>query len=169
MRMENRVYIAIGSNIEPLWQIPRCLQMVAEIPGSQLRTQSAWYRTSPWGIEDQPDFLNLVVGMDTGLAPHALMHETQAIEERLGRVRTLKNGPRTIDLDILLFGNQVLTDNDISIPHPGLLLRDFMLVPLIEIAPDALHPISGLPVRLLEERLEYRLIVERMAPVADGN
>ena len=145
------VYIAIGSNIEPLRRIPCCLQMLEEIPESSLRAQSSWYRTLPWGMEDQLDFLNLVVGMDTSLSPRALLRETQAIEARLGRVRTLKNGPRVIDLDILLFGDRILEDDGLSIPHPGLLLRDFMLVPLIEIAPNAVYPVRGLSVGLLEQ------------------
>jgi 2-amino-4-hydroxy-6-hydroxymethyldihydropteridine diphosphokinase len=164
MRKRTSVYIAIGSNCDPLEHIPRCLRMLEEIPRSALLAQSSWYRTLPWGIEDQPEFVNLAVGMDTALSPHSLLLQTQAIEARLGRERGAKNGPRTIDLDILLFGDLTLSDDGISIPHPGLLLRDFMLVPLIEIAPDARHPARCQPLRALQGELRYRQIVELVSP-----
>ena len=156
------VYLAIGSNIEPLRQIPRCLGMLAEIPESSLFAQSSWYRTLPWGVTGQAGFINLVVGMTTGLSPHGLLRQTQAIEARLDRVRTVKNGPRTMDLDILLYGDLVLCEDDLSLPHPGLLLRDFMLAPLIEIAPEVVHPLRGRPLRLLGPEIRYRQIVERL-------
>ena len=163
MSAETRVFIAIGSNIEPQRQISCGLSLLDQVHESSLASKSSCYRTLPWGISDQPDFINLVAEIRTGLSPRELLQETQAIEASLNRVRTLKNGPRTLDLDILLFGERVVADNDLAIPHPGLLLRDFMLVPLIEIAPDAIHPVRGLPVRLLEREIRYRQILERMA------
>lgn len=157
------VFIAIGSNIEPQRHIGRGLGLLGKISESSLAAESSWYRSLPWGIADQPEFINLVVGIETRLSPLELLQETKAIEARLDRVQTLKNGPRTLDLDILLFGARVVATDDLAIPHPGLLLRDFMLLPLIEIAPDAIHPVRGLPVKLLEGEIRYRQITARIA------
>jgi 2-amino-4-hydroxy-6-hydroxymethyldihydropteridine diphosphokinase len=164
MHRETLAYIAIGSNIEPLQRIPRCLTMLGEIPRSHLVTASSWYLTSPWGIEEQADFVNLVVGLATGLSAEKLLRETQAIESRLDRVRNLRNGPRTIDLDILLYGQAQIQIADLTIPHPGLLERDFMLLPLIEIAPQAVHPQHGRPVDELTSGIQYRQILRRIQP-----
>jgi 2-amino-4-hydroxy-6-hydroxymethyldihydropteridine diphosphokinase len=163
MSAQPAVFIAIGSNIEPRRHIPRCLGLLGEIRESSLAAESSWYRTRPWGIADQPEFINLVVRLDTRLSPRELLRETQAIETSLDRVRTLKNGPRTLDLDILLFGERVVASDDLAIPHPGLLLRDFMLLPLIEIAPEAIHPVRRLPVKLLQGEIRYRQIMQRIA------
>ena len=162
MGTKTRAYVAIGSNIEPERQIPRCLRLLGEMRRSALVAVSSRYRTLPWGVEDQLEFMNLVVGLDTYLGAHELLLETKAIEARLNRVRTFKNGPRTIDLDILLFGNLVLETVDLTIPHPGLLERDFMLEPLIEIAPEVVHPVRGLPLSQLQEHILYRQIIRRI-------
>lgn len=163
MNAQPAVFIAIGSNIEPERHIPRGLALLDRIRESSLATESSRYRTRPWGIAAQPEFINLVVGFETRLSPCELLRETQAIEASLGRVQTLKNGPRTLDLDILLFGERVVTSDDLEIPHPGLLLRDFMLLPLIEIAPEAIHPVRELPVKLLQGEIRYRQIMQRIA------
>ena len=154
-----RVFLGIGSNIAPHRHLPRCLDSLARIPDSALEAVSSWYRTRPWGIEAQPEFLNLVVALRTALGPSELLRETQAIESALGRVRSLRNGPRTIDVDMLLFGDRVMTEPRLSLPHPGLTERDFMLIPLIEIAPEAVHPVIGKAVAELEGMLRYRQIL----------
>ncbi len=159
MAEEALIFVAVGSNVEPMDNIPRCLDELRNIPDSTLLAVSSWYRTSPWGIEDQPEFVNLVVGLESRLPPRELLRETQAIEARLGRVRAQRNGPRTIDLDILLFGDRILDEDDLRIPHPGLTLRDFMLIPLIELAPDAMHPERSRPVRDLGGEISYRQII----------
>ena len=164
MIQETRTYIAIGSNIDPRRNIPCCLELLRIIPDSRVTMESSWYLTSPWGIASQPDFINLVVGLETRLSPRQLLVETQAIETRLERLRTLKNGPRTIDLDLLLFGDTVLDEHDLSIPHTGLLLRDFMLIPLIELAPEIIHPARGRPLGELTRELRYRQIIARLPP-----
>ncbi len=156
-----KTYIALGSNIEPSLNIPRCLQLLREIPHSAVTVESSWYRTSPWGFSEQADFINLVVGLATALSARALLSATQDIERRLARSRGRENGPRTIDLDILLFGSTILDTDDLTIPHPGLLLRDFMLIPLIEIAPETTYPGQHRPVRDLTEHIRYRQILEK--------
>lgn len=155
----SRVFVAIGSNIEPEKNIPLALARLDQIPGTRLVQQSRWYRTSPWGIEEQAEFINLVVELATGLTPFELLAETQAIEQQLGRERTLVNGPRPIDLDMLLFDRQEIVSDALRLPHPGLTERDFMLIPLIEIAPDRIHPGFGLAVSDLVDRIRYRQIL----------
>ncbi|WP_041447283.1 2-amino-4-hydroxy-6-hydroxymethyldihydropteridine diphosphokinase [Thiocystis violascens] len=162
MIQQAHAYIAVGSNIEPWRNIPCCLDRLRSLPDSRLVLESSWYRTSPWGIESQPEFINLVIGLETRLSPRQLLAETQAIETRLERLRILKNGPRTIDLDLLLFGDTILDDSNLKIPHPGLLLRDFMLIPLIEIAPEIIHPELGRPLSDLTQEIQYRQIVARV-------
>nr|WP_296911414.1 2-amino-4-hydroxy-6-hydroxymethyldihydropteridine diphosphokinase [Thiocapsa sp.] len=162
MSQHTLAFIAIGSNITPFEQIPQALDWLRHLPESSLFVESSWYRTLPWGMVEQPDFVNLVVGLKTCLSPHSLLGETRMIESRLQRVRREKNGPRTIDLDILLFGDRVLAEPDLHIPHPGLLVRDFMLIPLIEVAPDAVHPVRGRPVRTLTGQIRHRQILERL-------
>ena len=160
-------YVAIGSNIDPDANVRHGLWLLRRIPATRVVAESSHYRTAPWGMEAQPDFVNLVVGLETALPPLDLLRATQEIEQRLARRRTLKNGPRTIDLDILLYDAQVLDAPGLKIPHPGLLLRDFMLVPLIEIAPDVVHPLRRLPLRALTDEIRYRQILRKL-PRASG-
>lgn len=162
MPRQTTAYIAIGSNIDPRQNIQRCLNLLASLPNSRLVAESSWYQTLPWGIEEQADFINLVIALETGLRAQTLLQQTQAIEQRLDRVRARKNGPRTIDLDILIFGEQVLDGPDLRIPHPALLERDFMLIPLLDIAAAVQHPIEQQPLRDLTDRVRYRQIVKRL-------
>lgn len=164
MAQDALTFVAVGSNIDPLVNIRRCLEELRKIPHSTLVAVSSRYRTRPWGIEDQPEFVNLVVGLETRLSPRHLLRETQAIEARLARVRAHRNGPRTIDLDILLSGDRILDEPDLKIPHPGLTLRDFMLIPLLELAPDAVHPELGCPLRELSGEIRYQQIIARLPP-----
>ncbi|MFD2110893.1 2-amino-4-hydroxy-6-hydroxymethyldihydropteridine diphosphokinase [Thiorhodococcus fuscus] len=172
MKSQTTAFIAIGSNIEPERHIEQSLVRLNALPGTRVERSSSWYRTKAWGIEEQPDFVNLVVELSTQLSPSALLNETQGIESDLGRVRHLRNGPRTIDLDILIFGDRVIEEADLRIPHPGLAQRDFMLIPLIEIAPDTLHPVQGCKVSALTDEVVYRQILGSIrtggrAPEAD--
>lgn len=136
------VYIAIGSNLDsPLDQVNRAIAALGDIPQSRLVCHSAFYRTAPMGPVGQPDYLNLAVLLETTLTPHELLDATQAIELSQGRVRKDERwGPRTLDLDIMLFGDKVIHDERLTVPHYGLKEREFMLYPLAEIAPGLILP-----------------------------
>lgn len=137
-----RVYIALGSNLaDPLHQVQNALDALAAIPDSQLIATSALYRTPPYGPADQPDYLNAVIALETTLAPEALLDYTQRIELEQGRVRKAERwGPRTLDLDILLFGDLTLNSERLTVPHYDMKNRAFMLLPLAEIAADLQFP-----------------------------
>ncbi|MEY4474382.1 MAG: 2-amino-4-hydroxy-6-hydroxymethyldihydropteridine diphosphokinase [Pseudomonadota bacterium] len=138
----NRVYIALGSNqAMPLQQIKTALEALEHLPHTRLVMCSPFYRTKPLGPQDQPDFLNAVVALDTNLPPEQLLDHTQAIERNQGRVRKEQRwGPRTLDLDIMLYGAQVIKTDRLTVPHYGLKKREFMLYPLADIAPDLIFP-----------------------------
>ncbi|UDN36858.1 2-amino-4-hydroxy-6-hydroxymethyldihydropteridine diphosphokinase [Proteus sp. NMG38-2] len=142
-KQTKRVYIILGSNLNsPEDQVNSAIKAISEIPQTTLIAQSSWYRTRPMGPQDQPDFLNVAVAVDTTLAPETLLDNTQAIELAQGRVRKEGNrwGPRTLDLDIMLFGDDVIQTERLTVPHYGLKVREFMLYPLAELAPDLRFP-----------------------------
>jgi 2-amino-4-hydroxy-6-hydroxymethyldihydropteridine diphosphokinase len=135
-------YIALGSNqASPLEQVARALNAIAAIPQSRVVATSSFYRTPPLGPQDQPDYLNAAVALETELSPEALLDHTQRIELEQGRVRKAERwGPRTLDLDIMLFGELTLSTPRLTVPHYDMKNRAFMLVPLVEIAPDCAFP-----------------------------
>ena len=137
-------FIGLGSNLDdPPAQIRRALQALAAMPETRLVRWSSLYRNPPAGYLDQPEFVNAVAEIETRLAPHDLLEQLLAIERAHGRVRDVPNGPRTLDLDILLYGEQTVHEPELTIPHPRMLERAFVLVPLAEIAPDAVVPGGG--------------------------
>lgn len=140
-----RVYIALGSNqAQPLQQVSNALEALEQLPQTRLVVCSPLYRTKPLGPQDQPDFLNAVVALDTLLPPEQLLDYTQAIERNQGRVRKDERwGPRTLDLDIMLYGEQVIDTHRLTVPHYGLKEREFMLYPLADIAPGLTFPDGG--------------------------
>lgn len=137
-----RVYLALGSNLaDPLHQVQSALNALAALPDTTLVATSSLYRTPPYGPPDQPDFLNAAVALDTALAAETLLDHTQRIELEQGRVRKAHRwGPRTLDLDIMLFGEQTLSTPRLTVPHYDMHNRAFMLLPLLEIAPDLTLP-----------------------------
>ncbi|EMF0720179.1 2-amino-4-hydroxy-6-hydroxymethyldihydropteridine diphosphokinase [Citrobacter freundii] len=149
---KRRVYIAIGSNLaSPLKQVNAAVQALGEIPDSQIIAVSSFYRTPPLGPQDQPDYLNAAVALETTLAPEALLNHTQRIELQQGRVRKAERwGPRTLDLDIMLFGNEVINTERLIVPHYDMKNRGFMLWPLFEIAPTLYFPDNTALSTLLE-------------------
>jgi 2-amino-4-hydroxy-6-hydroxymethyldihydropteridine diphosphokinase len=137
-------YVALGANLgDPVAAVQAALAALAGLPDSRVVRASSLYRTAPVGLHHQPDFINAVAALETALAPEALLDALFAIEEGFGRVRAAKNGPRTIDLDLLLHGDLELAQPRLTLPHPRLHLRAFVLVPLAEIAPDLRLPRRG--------------------------
>lgn len=148
-----RVCVGVGSNIEPRLYFVRAAMLSLQVHMDDLRA-SRIYETEPEIVVDQPRFLNAVVVGTTDLGAHRLLDALQAIEARFGRTREVKKGPRTIDLDLLLYGKRVLADGRLEVPHPGIAERDFVLVPLLEILPDVTDPRDGVA---LSERLAQRI------------
>ncbi|MGD8108152.1 2-amino-4-hydroxy-6-hydroxymethyldihydropteridine diphosphokinase [Pantoea sp. FN0302] len=155
-----RVYLALGSNLaDPLHQVRNALDALDAIPQTQRVAVSSFYRTPPYGPPDQPDYLNAAVALDTALSPEALLDHTQRIELEQGRERKAERwGPRTLDLDILLFGDRVLHTPRLTVPHYDMHNRAFMLVPLLEIAPQARLP-DGHPLAAVAAGLDCSAIL----------
>jgi len=136
--------VALGANIgEPVRQIESGLAALAALPRTRLVARSSLYRSAPVGYADQPDFVNAVAVIETALAPQALLAALLTIECVHGRVREFPNAPRTLDLDILLYGDAVVHEPGLNIPHARMLERAFVMVPLAEVAPDACVPGHG--------------------------
>jgi 2-amino-4-hydroxy-6-hydroxymethyldihydropteridine diphosphokinase len=138
-----RAYIGLGSNVGDRLKSLRCaLAYLEEMAGTRMTKVSSVYETEPVGVPEQAWFLNAVVELDTTLSAEALLQGTQAIERALGRVRTRRWGPRTIDLDILLYGDLQVKTDSLEIPHPELCRRAFVMIPLLELDPGASLPDS---------------------------
>jgi 2-amino-4-hydroxy-6-hydroxymethyldihydropteridine diphosphokinase len=139
-----KAFIGLGSNLgERETQIRLALDDLARLPGTHLIKASSLYDSEPVGEVDQPNFLNAVAEIDTELTARQLLWNLLLIERRLGRVRTQKWGPRTIDLDLLLYGSLVVDEPDLQVPHPELIRRSFVLVPLVELDPQLVHPVTN--------------------------
>ncbi len=145
-----KVYIAIGSNLgNRLENIKKAIALLKKCQGIMITNQSSIYKTKPVGYKNQPEFLNCVLEILSNLSPQELLKILQNIESKLLRERNIKWGPRTIDLDILLYGNHIIKEKNIVIPHTQMHKRQFILFSLMEIAPEIIHPlmkknISGL-------------------------
>jgi 2-amino-4-hydroxy-6-hydroxymethyldihydropteridine diphosphokinase len=140
-----RAYVGIGGNLDdPLSHVRRAFQALAALPASQCVARSPLYRSTPvGGPPDQPDYLNAVAALDTALSPDALLAALQKIESAQGRVRNVRWGPRTLDLDLLLYGALIRDDPRLTLPHPRLHERAFVLYPLYDLAPTLLLPGRG--------------------------
>lgn len=154
-----RAYLALGSNLaDPLHQVQSALDALAGLPQTTLLTTSPFYRTPPYGPPDQPDYLNAAVLLETALPPETLLDHTQRIELVQGRVRKDERwGPRTLDLDIMLFGDLTINTPRLTVPHYDMHNRAFMLVPLLAIAPELILP-DGTPLKKLVATLDCRAI-----------
>jgi 2-amino-4-hydroxy-6-hydroxymethyldihydropteridine diphosphokinase len=137
-------YVALGANLDdPVAQVTAAFAALAVLPQTRLTARSSLYRTAPVGYAEQPDFINAVAAVHTVLPPRELLDSLLAIELGHGRVRTFANAPRTLDLDLLLYGDLRFHEDGLTIPHPRMHERAFVLVPLAEIAPHAMVPGSG--------------------------
>lgn len=134
-------YIALGSNLAtPLEQLKQALKAISALPKTQLLSTSSFYQSKPLGPQDQPDYVNAVAKIETALAPFALLDELQRIENEQGRVRLRRWGERTLDLDILLYGNEIMQSERLTVPHYDMENREFVIVPLAEISPNLTLP-----------------------------
>lgn len=163
-------YIGLGSNLEdPVKQVLMAIDLLNDLPDTQRESVSPLYQSKPLGPQDQPDYINAVARINTRLPVRTLLSALQQLERQQGRTRDgLRWGARIIDLDILLYGDLQITDKDLTIPHAGLLDRDFVLYPLNEIAPDLLIPGVGLIQAQLKQCPMSGLEIVERASEAEG-
>lgn len=136
--------IGLGANLnDPAAQVEYALAELGRLPGTRLIAHSSLYASAPVGYVDQPDFINAVAQVETTLAPRALLDALLDIEHRHGRERSFRNAPRTLDLDLLLYGDAHFHEAALTLPHPRMCERGFVLLPLLEIAPDTVIPGRG--------------------------
>jgi len=155
-----RVFLGMGSNLgDREAYLASAIQALAD-QGIRPDIVSPCYETEPWGVREQPWFLNAVCSATTELGPHALLNRIKAIEVDLGRVATVRYGPRTLDIDILLYDQLVIATPRLNIPHAGLLGRASAMVPLADIAPEVVHPVSGRTIAQHLATLDDALIVK---------
>lgn len=139
--MSVTAWIGLGSNLHsPLQQLHLALEALHQLPETTLADASPIYRSTPVGPSDQPDFLNMVAKLDTDLDATTLLHQLLRIEDAQGRVRTQVWGPRVLDLDLLLYGNDTVAQPELTVPHPEIPNRDFVLRPLLDLAPELTLP-----------------------------
>jgi 2-amino-4-hydroxy-6-hydroxymethyldihydropteridine diphosphokinase len=139
-----RAFIALGSNLaDPVSQLSSAFDELSRLPGTRLLARSSLWRSAPVGHLDQPDFVNAVAEVETCLAPESLLTHLLDIERRHGRIREFPNAPRTLDLDIAVYGDQCIDSPTLTVPHPRMHERAFVLLPLSEIAPELVVPGHG--------------------------
>lgn len=159
-------YILIGGNIgNRLDNLQKAAELIEQQCG-QIVAQSSIYQTAAWGLTEQPDFLNQVLAVSTLLQPDVLMQTLLSIEEKMGRTRTVKLGPRTIDLDILLIDGLIINSTLLTIPHPALPKRKFALIPLAEVAGDLIHPTAKKTINQLLTDCNDELVVQKISASA---
>lgn len=154
------IYLSLGSNLgDRLATIKKALRMLES--RVDVRSVSSVYETEPWGLKNQPLFLNLVCSGQTDLTPDALLDFVKGIEQQLGRQPAVRYGPRSIDIDILFYDRRTFRSSKLEIPHPRLADRAFVLYPLADIAPDLEHPVTGKTVCAMLAELEEQESVRR--------
>ena len=142
MSQKARSFIGAGANLgEPVRQIKQALDELEKSPGVRLGAVSSLYRTQPMGPIAQPSFINAVFSLECGMSPQDLLALLLSVEEKMGRIRRERWGPRVIDLDLLFFDEAIISGQGLEVPHPRLHERRFVLAPLVEIAPDVVHPV----------------------------
>jgi 2-amino-4-hydroxy-6-hydroxymethyldihydropteridine diphosphokinase len=143
-RIGQTAYVGVGSNLgNKVENCRKAIAAVAGIGGCTLRGRSDFFMTEPVGVEDQDWYVNAVLAVSTLLSPHLLLKNLLDIESEMGRKRVERWGPRVIDLDLLLYGMEVLDEPALTLPHPRMHLRKFVLVPIVQLSPDLVHPVLG--------------------------
>lgn len=155
----NKVYLLIGGNLGIVKDnLLLATQQISSKIGQVIQV-SAIYQTKAWGMENQPDFLNQVLLVETTLTADKVLENTQIIENNMGRVRLMKNGPRIIDIDILFYNDDIIHSSQLSVPHPLLQQRNFVLHPMSDIAPDLIHPVLHKSILQLKQQSPDKLEV----------
>lgn len=156
--MKHGAFIGLGSNIaEPLTQVLLAMQAIDQFPDTRVLARSAMYRSAPVGYLEQPDFINAVIKVETALAPLALLQALLELEQKQGRTREFLNSPRTLDLDVLLYDNLQHHEHGLTVPHPQMHKRAFVLLPLLEIAPDCMIPGVGMAKAAMQHCVDQQL------------
>lgn len=158
----NKAYLLTGGNLGHPGAILEAAKASISLHCGTVVQASSLYRTAAWGKEDQPDFLNQVLLVQTPLSAHQLLQQLQDIERGAGRQRVEKYGPRLLDIDILLFNDALINTPQLQVPHPQMAFRRFVLVPLAEIAPDVVHPTSKLTIREMLRQCPDTLNVHKL-------
>jgi 2-amino-4-hydroxy-6-hydroxymethyldihydropteridine diphosphokinase len=158
-----KVYLGVGSNLgNRQGNIKKAARLLGENGNIQVVRRSSFYETEPVGYKKQPDFLNCIFEIKTSLTPLVLLKVLKNIEKKLKRVKNIKWGPRLIDLDILLYGNKVIEKTNLTIPHPEMHKRRFILAPLAEIAPEIIHPLKKKTILELYKNLSDKHKVRKL-------
>ena len=155
----NNIFIALGSNLgNPKEMVKNGILSIKNIGGVRILSESSLYETPPVGILNQPNFINAVVKIDSNLSPYELLNKLLKIENTAGRIRVNKNGPRTLDLDILLFDNLILNEKKLTIPHPRMHERLFVLLPLKDIDEAIVIPNHGAIIDIINKLVPENII-----------
>jgi len=158
-----RAFVSLGANLgDRLSSLRRAIDSLQWL--GEVVAVSSVYETDPVGYQDQPQYLNMAAELSTKLPPLRLLHGMLEIEQQLGRVRTFANAPRTVDLDLLLYGDQIVDTSSLTLPHPRMRERAFVLVPLVEIAADAVDPVTGWTMHDLKVALGEQSGIRVFAP-----
>lgn len=156
----NKVILSLGSNLgERFKNLEIALNLIGQNIG-EIETRSSIYKTEPWGIREQPEYLNMVVMVNTPLTAIQILSQINNIEKKLQRVRHFKWGSRTIDIDILFYNDEIINTKELIVPHPEIRNRRFVLIPLLEIIPEFIHPVLNCPLRELIKNCPDLLKVE---------
>lgn len=160
----NTVYIGLGSNVgDRLQNLQRALSCIKLLHNTTVNSVSSVYETLPFGKTEQSDFYNAVIKIETGYSPNELLKELKRIEKQIGRIERERWGPREIDLDILLFNELIFSDEIITLPHKGIIYRDFVLFPLIEIEPELINPVYNRRYKDFVDELENKYILKKLS------
>ena len=146
VNQKEQIYLSLGSNLGD--REGNLSAVFSALPPEVIVTgSSSIYQTVPWGFRDQPDFLNQILQAETALSPQALLRYVKGIEKQIGREPSFLYGPRLVDIDILLYGNQIISEDNLTIPHKNIPERAFILVPLAELSPELIFPESSIPIQ----------------------
>ena len=163
-QVNNIAYLGIGSNLgNKSENIEKAIDLIGKIETTSIESVSSFYETKPFGNLEQENFVNAAVKISTGLEPLILFSELKSVEKRLGRKEGMRWGPREMDIDILFYNDLIFSDEIITLPHKGVIYRDFVLVPLMEIEPDLIHPIYKKKINNFLMDLKSKFILNKIS------